>query len=147
MGHPALPYDNEYEEVNECPACRDVIFHGRTPKYLKVLFSGIETCGVAPPTGVIPPLYTTGGFGGSCAWEGWSRDGRFYFNYSPAWNGPLSGLKLFGPGGDLFSGFVEANCVTSFSNDLKCEKGDDYEGGSGSVRWGLKVDEEHHEIW
>lgn len=147
MGHPVKPHDDEYQEGDECPECNNVIFHGRTPKHMKALFSGIVSCGEAPPTGIILPCWLFQDDIVPCVWQGWSRDDRFFADYACNLDNRFSTLSLFGPGGDLFFGWIESLCVTSFSNSFLCSENDDYEGGSGSVRWGLKVDEEMFEIW
>lgn len=147
MGHPVEPFDDEYEEGDECTACHNVIFNGRTPRIMKALFSEIKPCGEAPPTGDIPPVYLIQDSEVPCNWAGWDKIGNWFADYHCNWDNRFSFLQLWGPGGDTFFGWIEELCQTSFSNTFLCSESDNYEDGSGCVRWGLKVDEEHYETW
>ena len=121
------------------PPC--IFKDGKTPKYVRMRFKGIQTSpGVEPVPGIIDIICPQTSGGGAAYWE-LDNSFPFFWGWWENYYGDTGVHLLSRSNEGLFTAFeVYPNCQTSFNNQN--DEWDEGYGGTATVSWGSGIDEE-----
>jgi len=129
------PDNDDYDDGLECAVCVDILFDGKTPKYVEVDMSGVLKCPVSigePPNGTTLLTQTE-----VCKWVGMTGTDTFEWHLNP----DDSVLICYAAHWVFwFKAQPVIVCCDAFVNENDCEDEDDWGvGGYATVWWGPTI--------
>ncbi len=132
------PGDDVFTPGIQCPACKDAIFGGVTPKYVMATFHDTIACPVFMGQSIDGAYLLTQQPLSPCSWYAFIV-GRFHITYTVS---PTSGLDVSMPlmWQSFFTDLNNPICQDTFTNTTICgPPGVKTTGGTAIITWGPDI--------